>query len=219
MTLSLGSALTSFAIRCCSSRLTPPSRKVSGNQTILRRNIADPCAGLKILGDDPRLQVIRTASPPGRTIKDLDPRNSLRPAPLHPVLILVLHDQSLATKLQDGMPELTSSRNHGARVPLTVNSPASIELSITASHRPGPRSPRQIGVPQRQNQWDRNGGSSQTLETKIYAKLQPLVSARCTIGPVTVWCRSFDHVMCSKGDEPWAQSGRMNFVRTRCGSR
>jgi len=38
-------------------------------------------------------------------------------------------------------------------------------------------------------------------------------------GLVTVWCRSFDHVMCSKGDEPWAQAGRMNFVRKRCGSR
>ena len=38
-------------------------------------------------------------------------------------------------------------------------------------------------------------------------------------GPVTVWCRSFDHVMCSKGDELWAQAGRMNFARMRCGSR
>ena len=37
-------------------------------------------------------------------------------------------------------------------------------------------------------------------------------------GPVTVWCRSFDHVMCSKGDEPWAQAGRINFARMRCGS-
>ena len=36
------------------------------------------------------------------------------------------------------------------------------------------------------------------------------------IGLVAVWCRSFDSVMCSKGDEPWAQSGRMNFARTRC---
>ena len=35
-------------------------------------------------------------------------------------------------------------------------------------------------------------------------------------GLVAVWCRSFDSVMCSKGDEPWAQSGRMNFARTRC---
>ena len=38
-------------------------------------------------------------------------------------------------------------------------------------------------------------------------------------GLVTVWCRSFDSVMCSKGDEVWAQSGRMNFARMRCGSR
>ena len=40
-----------------------------------------------------------------------------------------------------------------------------------------------------------------------------------TDGLVTVWCRSFDSVMCSKGDEVWAQSGRMNFARMRCGSR
>lgn len=39
------------------------------------------------------------------------------------------------------------------------------------------------------------------------------------LGLVTVWCRSFDHVMCSKGDEPWAQAGRMNFARMRFGSR
>ncbi|AUH33742.1 PAAR domain-containing protein [Paracoccus tegillarcae] len=39
------------------------------------------------------------------------------------------------------------------------------------------------------------------------------------LGPVAVWCRSFDHVMCSKGDEPWAQSGRMNFARMQCGLR
>jgi hypothetical protein len=38
-------------------------------------------------------------------------------------------------------------------------------------------------------------------------------------GPVTVWCRSFDHVMCSKGDESWAQAERMNFARMRFGSR
>ena len=37
-------------------------------------------------------------------------------------------------------------------------------------------------------------------------------------GLVAVWCRSFDSVMCSKGDELWAQSGRMNFARMRCGS-
>jgi len=39
------------------------------------------------------------------------------------------------------------------------------------------------------------------------------------VGLVAVWCRSFDSVMCSKGDELWAQSGRMNFARMRCGSR
>lgn len=49
--------------------------------------------------------------------------------------------------------------------------------------------------------------------------------ARCGVdrvdqfGPVTYLCRSFDHVTCSKGEEPWAQAERMNFVRLRCGSR
>ena len=38
-------------------------------------------------------------------------------------------------------------------------------------------------------------------------------------GLVAVRCRSFDGVMCSEGDEPWAQSGRMNFARMRCVSR
>jgi hypothetical protein len=36
-------------------------------------------------------------------------------------------------------------------------------------------------------------------------------------GPVPVLCRSFDHILCSKGDEPWAQAGRMNFAKKRCG--
>ena len=39
---------------------------------------------------------------------------------------------------------------------------------------------------------------------------------RKTFGPVTVWCRSFDHVMCSKGEELWAQEERMNFAGMRC---
>ena len=44
-------------------------------------------------------------------------------------------------------------------------------------------------------------------------------TVRQQIGLVAVWCRSFDSVMCNKGDEPWAQSGRMSFARTRCGLR
>ncbi|MCH8467693.1 MAG: AI-2E family transporter [Roseinatronobacter sp.] len=36
------------------------------------------------------------------------------------------------------------------------------------------------------------------------------------LGPVAVWCRSFDSVMCNKGDEPWAQEERKNFEKTRC---
>ncbi len=35
-------------------------------------------------------------------------------------------------------------------------------------------------------------------------------------GPATVLCRSFEHTLCSKGDEPWAQAGRMNFAKKRC---
>jgi len=35
-------------------------------------------------------------------------------------------------------------------------------------------------------------------------------------GPVAVWCRSYDSVMCSKEDEPWAQEERKNFEKTRC---
>ena len=33
------------------------------------------------------------------------------------------------------------------------------------------------------------------------------------IGPVTVLCRSSGRILCSKGDEPWAQAGRINFAR------
>ena len=40
---------------------------------------------------------------------------------------------------------------------------------------------------------------------------------RCEkFGPVAVWCRSFDSVMCNKGDEPWAQEERKNFEKMRC---
>ena len=44
------------------------------------------------------------------------------------------------------------------------------------------------------------------------AASQSLVLSRFGAAP-------FDSVMCSKGDELWAQSGRMNFARMRCGSR
>jgi len=36
------------------------------------------------------------------------------------------------------------------------------------------------------------------------------------VGPVAVWCRSFDSILCSKGDELWDNRGRTNFVRMRC---
>lgn len=54
--------------------------------------------------------------------------------------------------------------------------------------------------------------SSRPPETELRGRLRDL-------GPVTVWCRFFDHVMCSKGDELWGQAKRMNFARMRCGSR
>ena len=32
-------------------------------------------------------------------------------------------------------------------------------------------------------------------------------------GPVAVWCRSCDSVMCSKGDDSWAQEEQTNFAK------
>jgi hypothetical protein len=52
-----------------------------------------------------------------------------------------------------------------------------------------------------------------------YLRRWKLTLARQDIGLVAVWFRSFDSVMCSKEDDAWAQSGRMNFARMRCGSR
>jgi putative transposase len=50
------------------------------------------------------------------------------------------------------------------------------------------------------------------------AKLKKLVAdlSLDKAGPVPVLCRSFDHILCSKRDEPWAQAGRMNFAKKRC---
>ncbi len=72
---------------------------------------------LKTLGHIPRLEILRSSPPPGRTIKDLDPRHSIRPTHLHPVLILV---PPLQTQLHDGMPDTASGRNHVADAPLTI---------------------------------------------------------------------------------------------------
>lgn len=60
-----------------------------------------------------------------------------------------------------------------------------------------------------------------TAKTDNAVEIKPGGQIRYTtsIGLVAVWCRSFDSVMCSKGDEPCAQSGRMNFARMLCGSR
>ena len=41
---------------------------------------------------------------------------------------------------------------------------------------------------------------------------------RISTGLVAVWCRSFDSILCSKGDELWDKHGRTNFGRMRCGS-
>lgn len=79
--------------------VTAPSRKVPSNQPILRRNIADPRAGLKALGHNPRLEVVRPTPTPRGAIKDLDPRHSPRPAHLHLVLVLVLHSQPPANSV------------------------------------------------------------------------------------------------------------------------
>ena len=36
------------------------------------------------------------------------------------------------------------------------------------------------------------------------------------LGPVTVWCRSFDSILCNKGDELWDEHGQTNSARMRC---
>jgi transposase len=47
------------------------------------------------------------------------------------------------------------------------------------------------------------------------AARQKYSSPKVAAGPVAVWCRSFDSVMYSKGDDSWAQEEQTNFVRTR----
>ena len=37
-------------------------------------------------------------------------------------------------------------------------------------------------------------------------------------GPVAVWCRSFNSILCNKGDELWDEHGQTSFVKMRCGS-
>lgn len=55
-----------------------------------------------------------------------------------------------------------------------------------------------------------DGSGKIARETKVAREPEALS------GPVAVWCRSFDGIMCSKGDEPWAQARRMSFARMRC---
>ena len=45
----------------------------------------------------------------------------------------------------------------------------------------------------------------------------PLPSAPWHLAPVTVWCRSFHSILCSKGAARWDQHGRTNFARMQCG--
>ncbi|MFN3973534.1 MAG: restriction endonuclease subunit S, partial [Gemmobacter sp.] len=47
-----------------------------------------------------------------------------------------------------------------------------------------------------------NGSTFQEISKGNFRPLPVVVAP----GLVAVWCRSFDSVMCSKGDEPWAQS-------------
>ena len=42
------------------------------------------------------------------------------------------------------------------------------------------------------------------------------VSLTHVTGPVAVWFRSFDSILCSKGDELWAREERMNSARMQC---
>ena len=55
------------------------------------------------------------------------------------------------------------------------------------------------------------------IKTEMHSRLlDNLNLAELETGPVTVWCRSFDHVMCSKGEELWAQEERMNSAKMQC---
>ena len=68
-------------------------------QSILRRNISDPRAGMKTLGHSPRLENIRPTPTVGWAIKDLDSGYSLRSTHLHPMLVLVLPGKPPANSL------------------------------------------------------------------------------------------------------------------------
>jgi hypothetical protein len=49
------------------------------------------------------------------------------------------------------------------------------------------------------------GAWSQQLMKLVRSKHGATESEIAKAGLVAVWCRSFDSVMCGKGDEPWAQ--------------
>ena len=77
---------------------------------------------------------------------------------------------------------------------------------------------RMLGVVARMEGDVRLSDAQARQDPVVVQEIARRASAEAT-GLVAVWCRSFDSVMCSKGDELWAQSGRMNFARMRCGSR
>jgi len=61
--------------------------------------------------------------------------------------------------------------------------------------------------------WYRSPPRGQPFPERVRAGTASLRSQQRELGPVAVWCRTFDSIMCSKGDELWAQEERMNSAR------
>jgi hypothetical protein len=125
------------------------------------------------------------------------------------------------------------------RVPLTLKKRGGRKLIITPGGREAKGKAETPGDPSLVKALARAFRWRGMLETGAFATIQELAAAekinpsyvsrmlRLTLlapemieamldGPVTVLCRSFDHLLCSKGDEPWVQAGRMNFAKKRC---
>jgi len=74
----------------------------------------------------------------------------------------------------------------------------------------------------RYNSEDKGDEAGQDIPAVAYVRMSTdhqKYSTENQLGLVTVWCRSFDHVMCSKGEQLWAQEEQTNFAKMRCGSR
>lgn len=82
-------------------------RALTGIQSILRNNIADPCARQKTLRHDPRFDVMRPAPQSRRAINDLDPRTFIRCSFWCSIASL------LQAEIQDGMPKRHKSETTG----------------------------------------------------------------------------------------------------------